>query len=123
MNKNKIEDLLEMQRDLLKHVPYRISDKIVSQITTGVGIIEETLEYLNSIGRKPWRPIALPLESQKEELVDILFYYLELILLSGFSWEEVVEEYKRKHAINLERYRKGKDGDYSWDDRATKEEL
>jgi len=115
--------LLEMQKDLMDKVPHDLSPQVVSQITAGLGVMEEVHEYLNSIGRKPWRPNPLPRENQLEELVDILFYYLELILLSGFSWEEITTEYKRKHAENLERYRKGAGGDYSWDHRATKGEL
>ena len=118
-----IDELFEMQKVLMKHVPHRISDKIVAQMTAGMGIMEEVHEYLNSIGRKPWRPNPQPREQRLEELTDILFYYLELILLSGIDWPEIIEEYKRKHAENLQRYEKAKAGDYSWDDRATKEEL
>ena len=118
-----IDKLLEMQKDLMKHVPYRISDKIVFQMTAGLGIIEETLEYLNAIGRKPWRPHPQTQEQQLEEITDILFYYLELILLSGFTWEDIVIEYKRKHKINLKRYEDGAKGDFSWDDKGTKGEL
>ena len=120
---NNMEGLLGMQKELLKHAPYRISDKIAVNLTAGLGVMEETLEYLNAIGRKPWRPQPLPREAQLEELTDILFYYLELILLSGFTWEEVSQEYERKHAINLKRYEDGAKGDYSWDDRAAKGEL
>ena len=118
-----MEELLEMQKVLLKEVPYRISDKIVAQITAGLGVMEETHEFLNSIGRKPWRPRPLPKEQILEELTDILFYYLELILLSGFTWSEIVEEYKRKHQVNLERYERGSKGDFSWNHRAEKEGL
>ena len=118
-----MEELLEMQRVLLKKVPYRISDKVVAQITAGLGVMEETHEYLNAVGRKPWRPHSLPKEQCLEEIVDILFYYLELVLLSGFTWSEIVEEYKRKHAENLERYERGFKGDYSWDKRGKKGEL
>jgi len=120
---NDMDKLLEMQKVLMKHVPYRISDKTVTQMTTGLGIIEETLEYLNAIGRKPWRPRPLHRGHQLEEVTDILFYYLELILLSGFTWDDIVIEYNRKHAINLKRYEDGAKGDFSWDDRATKKEL
>ena len=120
---NKMDDLLNMQNDLMGKVPHHITDKITSQITVGMGIMEEVHEYLNSIGRKPWRPTPLPLEQQLEEITDILFYYLELILLSGFSWEEICSEYKRKHTINLKRYSDGANGDYSWDDKGTKGEL
>lgn len=106
-----------MQSQLMEKVPSGIPESVQEQVTCGLGIIEETMEYLNSIGRKPWRPIRLPREKQLEELVDILHFFLELILRSGFEWEQLVEGYKEKHAENLERYRKGAEGDFSWDHR------
>jgi len=118
-----MEVILRMQADLEARVPHRIKAPVVHQMTTGLGLIEETLEYLNSIGRKPWRPYPQPLEEQLEELTDILFYYAALILQSGFTWGEIVDEYERKHAINLKRYRDGAKGDYSWDKRSEKGEL
>ena len=119
----KVDELLSLQKVLMEKVPHSLSPKVVRQITAGLGIIEETLEYLNAIGRKPWRPEPLASPFQLEEITDILFYYLELILQSGFTWEQIVEEYRRKHKINLERYERGAKGDYSWDTRATKGEL
>ena len=118
-----IEDLLGMQKALMEKVPHAIPVNIVDQMTAGLGIMEEAHEYLNAIGRKPWRPRALSEEARLEELADIFFYYLELVLLSGFTWEQVVERYKSKHVENLERYEKGSKGDFSWDDRAGKGEL
>jgi len=112
-----IQELFLMQSQLMEKVPSGIPESVQEQVTCGLGIIEETMEYLNSIGRKPWRPIRLPREKQLEELVDILHFFLELILRSGFEWEQLVEGYKEKHAENLERYRKGAEGDFSWDHR------
>ena len=118
-----MDRLLEMQKIIMEKVPHDLSPEKTRLITAGMGVIEETLEFLNSVGRKPWRPDPLPQEKQIEELADILHFYLELILLSGFSWERIVEEYPRKHAINLKRYLDGDKGDFSWDDRAEKREL
>ena len=120
---DRMENILNLQSQLMMKVPHDITPEVQRQITAGIGIIEETLEYLNSIGRKPWRAIPLSPEQQLEELTDILFYYAELILLSGFDWNDIVKEYKRKHAINLRRYEDGAKGDYSWDDKGEKEEL
>ena len=119
-----IQELFELQKEIMERVPGGDTPEVMAhQITCGLGVIEETLEYLNSIGRKPWRPNPLPPEKQKEELVDMLHFYLELIIRSPFDWEDIVIEYKRKHAINLKRYEKGKAGDYSWDKRGEKREL
>jgi len=119
-----IEELFSMQQVIMDHVPGGDTPEAMAhQITCGLGIIEETMEYLNSIGRKPWRPVPLPPEKQLEELVDILHFYLELILRSPFDWGDLVIEYKRKHAINLQRYEAGSRGDFSWDDKGMKGEL
>ncbi len=115
--------LIEMQKQLMEKVPHDVSGETARRMVTGLGIIEETLEYLNSTGHKPWRPNPLPRSAQLEEITDILFFYLEAVILGGFSWQEIEEEYVRKHAENLERYRRAKEGDYGWDKRADKREL
>ena len=80
------------------------------QLVSAYGTIEEAIEYLNSLqtGTKA---------EQLEELTDGLFFYLEQVLLSGFAWEEIETEYKRKWDVNMDRYRRAKEGDYSWDKR------
>ena len=118
-----LEKLMELQRDLMEKVPHIVSDLTARRMVSGLGIIEETLEYLNSTGHKPWRPNPLPREAQLEEITDILFFYLELVQLGEFSWQEIEEQYVRKHAVNLERYRRAKEGDYGWDKRSEKKEL
>ena len=118
-----IGKLLGMQKQLMEKVPHKVSDLTARRMVSGLGIIEETLEYLNSTGHKPWRPNPLGRKDQLEEITDILFFYLELVILGGFSWAEIEEEYIRKHAENLERYRKANEGDYGWDKRGEKEGL
>ena len=119
----RMEDLLNMQSELMVKAPSGLTSEASARAIAGLGLIEEVLEYLNSTGWKPWRPNPLPREMQLEELTDILFYYLELILLSDIDWPEIVAEYKRKHQENLQRYEKAKAGDYSWDRRGEKGEL
>ena len=117
------EELLVMQAELMTKVPHEVRPELERVRTAGLGLIEEVIEYLNSLGHKPWRNKPLPMKNQLEELTDPLFFYLELILLSEFSWDDITSEYKRKHAVNLERYRRAAQGDTGWDDRATKGEL
>lgn len=125
MNKqDSIQELFALQQEIMEKVPGGdVPEQMAHQITCGLGIIEETMEYLNSIGRKPWRPQPLLPSQQLEEIVDILHFFLELVLRSGFTWPQVVEVYKIKHRENLQRYEKGKAGDYSWDKRGEKREL
>lgn len=121
---DEMDELFRMQAVLMKKVPGGDTPEYMAhQITCGLGIIEETLEYLNSIGRKPWRPLPLSRESQLGELVDILHFFLELVIRSGFSWPQVVDRYKLKHQENLQRWEAASKGDYSWDKRGDGKEL
>lgn len=112
-----MKHLIEMQKQLMEKVPHDVSPLTARRMVAGLGVIEETLEYLNSTGHKPWRPNPLQHSAQLGEITDILFFYLELIILGGFNLQEIEEEYVRKHAENLERYRRAKEGDYSWNHR------
>ena len=120
-----MELLLKKQETLMAHIPHGhvIKQNHQSRVIAGMGLIEETLEYLNSVGVKSWRPIPLPLDDQLEELTDVFFFYLEMILLSGFSWAQVVEQYNRKWKVNMERYRRAEKDDYGWDKRSEKDGL
>ena len=120
-----LEELREKQKVLMGNMPHGhvIPEHAVGRVVAGMGLIEEVLEYLGSIGFKSWRPDPLPEEDQLEELSDMLFYYLELIIFSGFTFEQLLAEYDRKWLVNISRYKKAKAGDYSWDDRGEKDGL
>lgn len=120
-----MERIIEKQKELMSHIPHGHIIKSGHQalVVAACGVIEEVMEYLNSIGFKSWRPNPLPKGEQLEELTDIVFFVAELIILSGFSWAEVEEEYVRKWKVNLERYRRAKEGDFRWDLRGKKEGL
>ena len=120
---DKLRLLLAKQQELMDKIPHGVSKENARRMISVLGIIEEALEYSNSMGHKPWRPNPLPEADQLEELTDMLFFWLELVLQSGFTIDQVVEEYNRKHAVNLERYRRGQQGDYTWDTRSTDKEL
>jgi len=118
-----MEQLLEKQKQLMEQVPHGVSELTARRMVAGLGLIEETIEYLNSTGHKPWRPAPLSEEEQLEEITDQLFFYLEEVILSGFSWNQIQDMYYKKHAINLDRYERAKRGDTSWDKRSEKEGL
>lgn len=86
-------------------------EKWTRKLISAFGVIEEIIEYLNCPEDKKNKAHRL------EEITDVLFFYLELVLLSEFSLKQIEKEYIRKHAVNLERYRKAAEGDYSWDKR------
>ncbi|MDD3493596.1 MAG: hypothetical protein PHZ19_08900 [Candidatus Thermoplasmatota archaeon] len=98
------------------------------------GAIEEAIEFYDSWFGSVVDDMAEDSPTKKqiliqdrkdmlEELTDELFFFLERMILVGFTWDEVIQEYHRKWGVNMERYRRGKEGDYSWDDRAKKEKL
>jgi len=82
-----------------------------------LGVIEEVIEYFDAA----YLHLTTDADNkgnQLEEITDILFFYLELVAMSGFTLDQIEKEYKRKHAVNLERYRRAKEGDFRWDKRS-----
>lgn len=81
------------------------------QYISGFGIVEESIEYMNSLtdGSTP--------EHRLEEHVDVLFFWLEQLAMSGSSTDQVLEEYHRKWAINIKRYEDSAKGNWEWDKR------
>jgi len=119
------EELLEMQKELMSKIPHghMIKSEHQANVVASLGLIEETMEYLNAIGFKTWRPNPLPEEDQLEEITDVLFFYLEMVISSGFSWERIVQQYHKKHAINMQRYKDAAAGNYEWDRRRERKGL
>lgn len=113
-----MEHLIAKQKQLMEQVPHGVSELTARRMVAGLGVIEETLEYLNSTGHKPWRPIPLSEADQLEEITDILFFYMELVVMSKFTWGQIETEYNRKFLVNLERYERALKGDYDWDKRS-----
>jgi len=106
-----ISRLESYHKGLLEAGPL-INTKGSRNLVSALGVIEEAVEYLDAVDKTP-----SDRQSQLEEITDILFFYLELLVLGGFTWAEIEEEYMRKHAVNLERYRRAKEGDYGWNHR------
>ncbi len=92
-------------------------EHIRRQLISACGIIEETVEYMNNLFDE-----NSPKEDRLEELTDILFFFAEQVLLSGFTYEQIKEQYNKKWLININRYDRAKAQDYSWDNR-NKEKL
>lgn len=81
------------------------------QLVSALGIIEETVEYMSSLSDGSSR------EHRLEELTDVLFFYMEQMILGEFRSEEVEAEYGRKWEENMDRYKRAEQGDYTWDRR------
>jgi len=59
-----LDEMFEDQKVLIKNVPHEVRLDAIRQMETGRKIIEALILYLNSIGRKPWRPQPLQYETQ-----------------------------------------------------------
>lgn len=81
------------------------------QLVSVLGVIEEATEYLNSLLDGSSRAHRL------EEITDVIFFFMELMLLDAFTWSEIEEEYHRKWKVNMKRYEDGAKGDFAWDKR------
>jgi len=80
------------------------------QMVSTFGIIEESIEYFNAV-------VEGEESSKLEELTDIVFFFLEQVILSGFTIEQIINQYHKKWKVNMARYDAAKAGDYRWDDR------
>jgi len=83
-------------------------------LTAAYGSIEETIETLNGFSKGT---------NTLEEITDQLFYWMEQAIIAGLTPDQIVEQYKVKHEINLNRYSALKAGDTSWDNRNETTEL
>lgn len=73
-------------------------------------LIEELGEARNKLKAKPWkRTYSLTnVEDYNEELADAVHFFVELLILSGWSAEDVFRHYFKKADVNQTR----RDGDY-----------
>lgn len=90
---------------------FSASEADLRKMISAFGIIEESVEYMNSVFNKDGDDHKL------EELVDMYFFLLEQTAMSGFTLEQVEIEYHRKWLVNIKRYEDGAKGDYKWDKR------
>lgn len=68
-----------------------------------IGCAQEALETHEAAGAmtKPWKSTSV--EDVKEELIDVLFYWLEAVVISGLSPKEIESIYLAKYLKNLKR--------------------
>jgi dimeric dUTPase (all-alpha-NTP-PPase superfamily) len=68
-------------------------------------LLEETHELLREINFKTYKKTRKPIkiENIREELSDILHFYVNLCLVWGVSADQIVESFKQKNAVNVQR--------------------
>lgn len=74
-----------------------------------VAIISELGEFLQEINWKPWKRQNKQINCEKafEELIDILFFYMNLIIVFSkhfqYSYNDVIKKYEEKWQKNIKR--------------------
>ena len=115
------EDIFERQTKFMEEL--RDNDKLTEwpvDLTTKPGqrliketvfnLIEELAEASFTLKNRTHRVTdvrMLDIGHYKEELGDAMAYLIEVCILSGFTPEEMYEEYKRKNKIVSERLKSG----------------
>lgn len=121
MAEDRLEDMFERQTAFMEEL--RRNDKLPEwpvDLTTKPGqrliketifnTIEELAEASFTLKNRMHKlsdDRTLDIDHYKEELGDALAYFLEIVILSGFTAKELHEEYKRKNQVVFDRLRNG----------------
>lgn len=135
MSKDKLEDIFEKQEALDDMVAYKYGhiypnhvdrsqtdDETYWDVTKAwvrqmlFCIIAESAEVLDAIQYKHWKNYSEPVveEDLKEEVLDIFFFSLSLLIKVGYTPDEIHAAYMKKHEENIKRQNgESKQKDYS----------
>lgn len=117
-----LEDLLRLQRELQDHIRRSAGRPLVSELDTQgqgdyiaedvLGATDELHEALDHVGWKSWAKEKgiIDRRAYLAEVVDVLFFWMNLVNVAGASADEVEKIYVEKHARNMARYANGPDG-------------
>jgi len=103
---DKLEKLIEMQRDLASvlaspRYPSKAEERISLLCTA---IIHETIELQRLTNWKWWKnPTDFNIEDAKEELIDIWHFVLQATIELNMTPEDILKYYSKKNNINKER--------------------
>lgn len=105
-----MEELLLKQRKLMKALQIDVDESHFGDSrfhNAATGLILEAAEVLETLNdpSKPWKQIteAEAVSQFKNELIDVLFYFLELAVLQSMSWKDIQDTYSAKYRKNLQR--------------------
>ncbi len=105
--KDRLEHIFEMQHrfdsDLTarRGLDYDLGTWVQKEV---LAILSELAELLDEVNFKWWKnPKPIDRERVKEELIDILHFFVSLCLKTGLSAEDVYRAYLAKNAENFRR--------------------
>jgi NTP pyrophosphatase (non-canonical NTP hydrolase) len=112
--RNNLEELLAAQRQLMVALGIdqgggtlvRTGQPSITEIGAAVGMATEAAEVLDALditGRRWVKYDENTVNHVKEEMVDVLFFILEMAVLLNVSGDELERLYYKKHQRNMER--------------------
>jgi len=111
---DKLETMYNLQKNLA--VGYGVEPKSIdtkegqNQIKHLVFCcVEEMFEMTNTLKNRPWTKTEVPVDRQHflDELADMLAFFMELLVMTGLTVDEIFEIYLRKLKINRFRRESG----------------
>ena len=106
-------DQEDLQIDSYNGSPALLTDEgKIEFIRWNILALEDELhEALGEVGWKPWATSRhINRAAYRGELVDAFHFFMNLCLVVGISAEELLNEYRKKRALNAERQLEGYDG-------------
>ena len=103
---DKLDELFELQKQFDKELEENrnIHDISIDEwVQKGVlALIAELVEVVNEVNYKWWKnPFEINMDNLKEEMIDVLHFYISTCLKIGITPEEVLEIYKKKTHENI----------------------
>jgi len=108
MKQDKFEVLLEMQKELMSIIKQRTGElATLTDIT--VAMMTEVSEWANAHGEfKKWKlNHKYDREHVLEEFVDILFFWLQAMIMQNFTIVDIMRKYMEKYDENVRRQHNG----------------
>ena len=105
-----LETIFQLQKDLARvtsssRYPQRKEARVSSLATA---IVHEAIELQNLTNWKWWKKSKeFDKALAKEEIVDILHFVVQASIELGMTPTEILDEYRKKNRINIERQEKG----------------
>ncbi|NLE20405.1 MAG: dUTPase [Clostridiales bacterium] len=105
---DRLEEMLDIQRSLNERIKEKRGlqgiDRTVWLQRYALAMLSETAEMLDEVNFKWWKnPKPVDDAALKEELVDILHFFLSMCLAAGMDAEEMYRIYLEKNRENVAR--------------------
>jgi len=100
---DKLDEIYKKQYDLQQKLNTATFTQHYKTIMS-IAIIDEVMESLRETPWKPWKiNQKLNEEKYKQELIDVLHFYLNLCISINMKPNEIYKRYMKKNKINIKR--------------------